>query len=313
MIYPLETTHNESDFLLKNVNESFEITNFSSKKMKKNNNFYYISELNNIESSSEDESFNIYNKNIVFNNNTIDPPNSIKNKTITKNLFISKEKNKIKKNNNKENQIKDSNYEKKNIIFDIKKTIKLGRIKKLSKRKGKHDKYKRDNIIRKFKVHLIKNVLNFINSCFLINKNFSSNDHIKVLKKLSSFKIKLISKEENLKWLDTKLKYIFSEQISTKQGNIGLNFNKQLINRIYDKGKEKKVIFVLEKTVREMWNIYINGTNDKNFIGFQTLKDDLDKFKEEGETDLYIEEYRNISFEFEKIFKNIVGRRRRKE
>lgn len=281
--------------------------------MKKNNNFYYISELNNIESSSEDESFNIYNKNIVFNNNTIDPPNSIKNKTITKNLFISKEKNKIKKNNNKENQIKDSNYEKKNIIFDIKKTIKLGRIKKLSKRKAKHDKYKRDNIIRKFKVHLIKNVLNFINSCFLINKNFSSNDHIKVLKKLSSFKIKLISKEENLKWLDTKLKYIFSEQISTKQGNIGLNFNKQLINRIYDKGKEKKVIFVLEKTVREMWNIYINGTNDKNFIGFQTLKDDLDKFKEEGETDLYIEEYRNISFEFEKIFKNIVGRRRRKE
>jgi hypothetical protein len=68
--------------------------------MKKNNNFYYISELNNIESSSEDESFNIcneFNKNIVFNNNTIDPPNSIKNKTITKNLFISKEKNKIKK------------------------------------------------------------------------------------------------------------------------------------------------------------------------------------------------------------------------
>jgi hypothetical protein len=198
MIYPLETTHNESDFLLKNVNESFEITNFSSKKMKKNNNSYYISELNNIESSSEDESFNIYNKNIVFNNNTIDPPNSIKNKTITKNLFISKEKNKIKKNNNKENQIKDSNYEKKNIIFDIKKTNKLGRIKKFSKRRGKHDKYKRDNIIRKFKVHLIKNVLNFINSCFLINKNFSSNDHIKVLKKLSSFKIKLISKEENL-------------------------------------------------------------------------------------------------------------------
>ena len=166
--------------------------------MKKNNNFYYISELNNIESSSEDESFNIYNKNIVFNNNTIDPPNSIKNKTITKNLFISKEKNKIKKNNNKENKIKDSNYEKKNIIFDIKKTNKLGRIKKFSKRRGKHDKYKRDNIIRKFKVHLIKNVLNFINSCFLINKNFSSNDHIKVLKKLSSFKIKLISKEENL-------------------------------------------------------------------------------------------------------------------
>ena len=123
MIYPLETTHNESDFLLKNVNESFEITNFSSKIMKKNNNFYYISELNNIESSSEDESFNIYNKNIVFNNNTIDPPNSIKNKTITKNLFISKEKNKIKKNNNKENQIKDSNYEKKNIIFDIKKQL----------------------------------------------------------------------------------------------------------------------------------------------------------------------------------------------
>lgn len=65
-------------------------------------------------------------------------------------------------------------------------------------------------------------------------------------------KIKLISKEENLKWLDTKLKYIFSYNVSKKIGNCDINFNELLIKRIYEKGEEKKVIFVLEKTVREM-------------------------------------------------------------
>ena len=55
-------------------------------------------------------------------------------------------------------------------IFSIKKVLKLGRKKKTSIKKGKHDKYKRDNIIRKFKVHLIQNIYDYINSLFKIKK-----------------------------------------------------------------------------------------------------------------------------------------------
>ena len=150
------------------------------------------------------------------------------------------------------NKKKDFSSQNGNKIFNIKKIIKLGRIKKFSCKRRKHDKYKRDNIIRRFKVHLIKNILNFVNSCFLINYNFCSRNFIQVIKKSCSLKIKLISKEENLKWLDTKLKYIFSYNVSKKIGNCDINFNELLIKRIYEKGEEKKVIFVLEKTVREM-------------------------------------------------------------
>ena len=43
-------------------------------------------------------------------------------------------------------------------IFTIKKIMKLGRIKKNSSKRGKHDKYKIDNNIRRFKVHLMKSM-----------------------------------------------------------------------------------------------------------------------------------------------------------
>ena len=93
----------------------------------------------------------------------------------------------------------------------------MGRKKKSSVKKGKHDKYVTDNIIRKFKVHLLKNIFNFVNSCFLINKCKNKRKNIiNVIKKLSSFDIKSISKEDNLKWLDSPLKIIFSQNITTK-------------------------------------------------------------------------------------------------
>ena len=64
---------------------------------------------------------------------------------------------KIKKAKNKKKS-KQSLNDNGNKIFTIKKIMKLGRIKKNSNKTGKHDKYKRDNIIRRFKVHLMKSI-----------------------------------------------------------------------------------------------------------------------------------------------------------
>ena len=66
--------------------------------------------------------------------------------------------NKFKIKKTKKRRPKQSSNDKINKIFSIKKVAKLGRIRKTSNKRGKHDKFKRDNIIRRFKVHLMKSI-----------------------------------------------------------------------------------------------------------------------------------------------------------
>ena len=63
--------------------------------------------------------------------------------------------------------------------------------------------------------------------------------------------------------------------------------------------------------VRDIWHIYINKSDDKNFIGFKTLKDDLDYFEKKGESKEYINLYKNVCLNFENIY-NIIKSRKRK-
>ena len=192
-------------------------------------------------------------------------------------------------------------------IFNINKVLKLGRIKKNSNKIGKHDKYQQDNIIRRFKFQLTKSMFNYINKSFI---NKYNNKKKKYIQKLSSLTIKLISKEDNIKWLNSKLKNIFSQKISTKLVHLNSDYNKKLIEQIYKKGEEKAIIEILEKTVREMWKAYI--TNDKNvYNGFETIEDDINKFKELGETEQYIEIYTLVANNFEGIFNNMKQRKKK--
>ena len=73
----------------------------------------------------------------------------------------------IKNDINKTNDICISNNYKFNInksekIFDIRKKSKLGRPKKISTKKGKHNKFHKDNLIRKFKAQFIQKIFNVI-------------------------------------------------------------------------------------------------------------------------------------------------------
>ena len=259
-----------------------------------------------------------------FNSNLIEGSNFL---TDNSNLNISNGNNKEKELNENqknikslENEIKDNLQNKqkpklflikereKSKIFNIKKVIKLGRIKKNSSKIGKHDRYSQDNIIRRFKFQITKNMLNYINK--YININRPKNKKKRKIQKLSSLTIKLISKEDNLNWLNSKLRYIFSQKISTKLVGLNSDYNKKLIEKIYSKGEEKIIIQILEKTVREMWKAYI--TNDKNkYIGFETIEDDINKFKDLGESEEYIEIYTLVANNFEEIFQNIKQRKKK--
>ena len=99
-------------------------------------------------------------------------------------------------------------------IFIVKKILKLGRIKKNSNKKGKYDKFQKDNVIRRFKVFLMRHIYNYINDdSFIMNTNKDKNNKIIFLQRISLFNSKSISKKDNIKWLNSKIKDIFSEHL----------------------------------------------------------------------------------------------------
>ena len=217
---------------------------------------------------------------------------------ITKSKFIIKKQN-INSNN-------------KNKIFKTKKVLKPGRIKKNSSKKGKHDKFQKDNIIRRFKVFLMRNIFNYINNSFIINTNKDENNRVNVLQRISSFNSKSISKQDNIKWLNSKIKDVFSENLK-KFICFDLDYNKKLINKIIQEGKEKKTIYILNKTIKEIWIAYINDDKNNNFIGFETIKHDIIKLRKLGETEAYINLYIKVANDFENIFNEINPRKTRRK
>ena len=169
----------------------------------------------------------------------------------------------------------------------------------------------KDNVIRRFKVQLITHIFNYINSLFNINNYGKSKKQINVIKKLDTIYIKTISKEENIEWLNSKLNFIFSKTISSALSNFDINYNKKLIQRIYSKNEEKKVINILDKTIREMLSIYFNNDPENKYPGFKTLKDDLIRLRELKEDEAYIEMYTLVATSFEEIYEKIIPRKKK--
>ena len=214
--------------------------------------------------------------------------------------------------NNNDTNFKNNISDKKIKIFKINKVSKLGRKRKFSKIKGKHSKFCKDNVIRRFKAIFINNIYVYVNSLFKINNYGKAKHKINIIKKIDSKLVKTISKEENIQWLNSKLREFFSQSISKKLLNFENNYNMNLIKRIYEKNEEKKVIEVLEKTIKEMLYIYINDDDKKICPGFKTRKDDIKKLKEKGESPEYIEMYSLVVENYENLFLIIKPRRQRK-
>ena len=196
-----------------------------------------------------------------------------------------------------------------NRIFIINKVKKKGRIKKYRNKSGKHDKYQQDNIIRLFKTHLMNNIYKYINSSFKENQNKTNKK--KILQKISSKFTKSISKEDNIKWLNSKLSVVFSQNLSTKIIRYNSNHNEKVINSVLNKGTDTNAIFILNHTIKDMWIIYINDDINHNYTGFLTLKDDIKEFEKSNQPPKYIEKYKKVAIEFEEIFNKIKERKRK--
>ena len=255
--------------------------------------------------------------------------------------FISKINNHIEKIN----EIKDNKNIEENSFTEFKKEInqnltrkktkrdgiekrKCGRKKKDSDEKGTHTKNYDDNIIAKIKTILMNSILDLLNKSFI----YFNPDHKPFLKfALEKNKYKSIKKDINLKLLKTKIKDILNIEVSSKYTIKDKNYNKILIKKIYDEGKETNIIKILELTFGDLLNIFSESETisdelqekishiEKINENFRRLPYYLNKIKEdnnrESEEDMkaHIDRIKYLSINFEKWFNEKIAKKNKSE
>lgn len=170
----------------------------------------------------------------------------------------------------------------------------------------KHDKYKEDNMIRKIKVKLKDALLKFINSkikesnfSFVINNVLYKGDEVRLLN-IKNKNNNNINVDFIMKLFNTKIKYVLSDDINDRYKNYPINFNREIINKIYTSKNGGHIRNILDKTFLECLKYYrmdedIFGDDSYSCLsglqeGFQEFKKELsednDKKYEDGIIDL---------------------------
>ena len=172
---------------------------------------------------------------------------------------------------------------------------------------GVHDKYSDDNLTLKLKVKLFEAILNYINNNFK-EIPFINNKNILIYKKPFLVKIKQkIIKNINVKFskdlFNSKLKDIFSFDISQKIKKLKPSYNRDLINKIYEENEQTKIISILNKTFLECLEQFRGSKNYDELEGLEKYYDDvINEFEAKGESQDYIEKFKYIANTFEKTY-----------
>ena len=160
-------------------------------------------------------------------------------------------------------------------ITDIKINVKRGRKKKDDNTKRKNNKYRTYNIIRKIKNKIMHYLLLFINNLIKslytkeqINEILfelhlpqikSYETSIQVIKKIEhDIYAKQMKTEENINFLNSKIKNYLSNNISKKFVGIPLNSNEIIISRLLQDENKKNIFkFIFEELSIDEWlNIF---------------------------------------------------------
>ena len=104
--------------------------------------------------------------------------------------------------------------------------------------------------------------------------------------------------------MNSKLYKVFSEKVSVDCSLYDSDYNKKQIQKLYRENEAKNVINILEKSIREMSNAFIQN----EIPGFDSLNEDIkelkEKMKKNNQENIkeYLIKYRNIALNFESIF-----------
>ena len=196
---------------------------------------------------------------------------------------------------------------KKEKIFEIHKiNKKIGRIKKNSGYIGKHNKLSEDNVIRKIKRRFLENVRIYINKeykkYYMKNKISMNNNW---LKKISPKCYGQIKKIDNIKWFNSKIYEVFSENLSLRYSSHSLDSNKKNIQNLLFSNESNSVKDILNTKVEVLFSKYIGNVKIE---GFKTLKDDIKEIekqmKESEQEDInkYLKKYEDTAKNMKDIF-----------
>ena len=146
--------------------------------------------------------------------------------------------------------------------------------------KPKHSRKTKDNLVRKIKRHFIKSLINYINYLY---KNHSGKSK-EFLKKIKPKFVDAPNNQESLNFFYMTLRQIFSEDLSKKYVRFSPDYNRKQIEILYDKNEPKEVIDIMNKTLKEMYEIYISNQIDE----FK-LEKDLGEIESKAKKDILYE------------------------
>ena len=195
--------------------------------------------------------------------------------------------------------------------------INRGRIKKKDKLKIKkdenyHSKSKEDNMLHKIKVFFIKSSMNFINKRYNNYQTNQGKTKIKCFCKIQSKFVSTIKKEANLEFLNTHIKDLFSSDLSKIYNKLNNNYNKKLIEEIYKENKAKEVIKILDKTVEELIQNYVNGDyKTEGFYIMNELIHDREKNPDDENNEEYEKKFIERAKDLKTIFENKTAKRKK--
>ena len=211
-------------------NISYETKSFDFSLLLKNNNIFDDNNMiTSFENEQEKKFFFVYGKQPIIDDSIYNKIFDIKTskETVSKDTKVAKNT----KNSKKKKEGKHS-----------KEAKKRGRNPKES---GKHNKFSDDNIRRKIKRILINELQEFINNKIndFYDKNIGQGFFKKKLLPMSQKQISDASSLFNKEFLNKSLKDIFSENISTRNKILPLNFNKLVIEKLINEQDETKRVY----------------------------------------------------------------------
>ena len=199
----------------------------------------------------------------------------------------------------------------------------LGRKKKNSGEIGLHDKYSENNRVRKFKVIMKDALLDLINSkikenikltVFIDEKEFV----VDGLLNISQKQIISTNVMDNRQLLDKTIREIFSDEIAKNFRKYPKNYNKIVIDKIYEIENEEKIIPILDMKYIDCIKYFRKEQNymdDERFFclkGLETKFENLSiDLTNEGNDEKYINMLFDLIYNFENIFFSKKSRKRR--
>ena len=188
----------------------------------------------------------------------------------------------------------------------------LGRKTKKSGLTGPHGKYAEDNRVRKVKVCLKDSLFRKINSEIqknAISINIDGKEYkVDGLLNINQEQTINTTVGENLKLLKRKLKDFFSVGISNKFKNYPKNFNKLIIEKLYQENFAN-VTCILDKTFLDSLKYFRKDKDvydNEEFSCLQGIEKDFEelpqKFRKEGHDNRYINMVIDLINNFEQIY-----------